>query len=254
MDSHADKLRRPLDSKPVSPSLFAHFVLRTANREPLQKWYQTVLNARLVFANEYISFITYDDEHHRVAFVQIPNLKKAPDDSWGLAHVAYSFANLGELLSTYRRLKGEGIMPVRTINHGPTVSMYYKDPDGNQVELQVDLFNKEAPPSTFTPEAFINNPNRGACTTPNRMLPRITKPGPPRKRKLVWPRPLKTPPPKGGNQRPLPKNPNFFFLGAPKNSFFKKNPPKIFPLWAPSSHNFWGAPGGGIFFWGKTRP
>ena len=36
MDSHADKVRL-LDSKPVSPSLFAHFVLRTANREPLKK-------------------------------------------------------------------------------------------------------------------------------------------------------------------------------------------------------------------------
>ena len=158
MDSHADKVRRPLDSKPVSPSLFAHFVLRTANREPLQKWYQTVLSARLVFANEYISFITYDDEHHRVAFVQIPNLKKAPDDSWGLAHVAYSFANLGQLLSTYRRLKGEGIVPVRTINHGPTVSMYYKDPDGNQVELQVDVFDKAGAASYFHTEAFISNP------------------------------------------------------------------------------------------------
>ena len=38
-------------SKPVSPSLFAHFVLRTANREPLKQWYLTVLNARQVFAS-----------------------------------------------------------------------------------------------------------------------------------------------------------------------------------------------------------
>ena len=36
----------------------------------------TVLNARLVFENEYISFVTYDDEHHRVAFVQIPGLEE----------------------------------------------------------------------------------------------------------------------------------------------------------------------------------
>ena len=42
--------------------MFAHFVLRTADREPLKKWYMTVLNARLVFENEYIAFITYDDE------------------------------------------------------------------------------------------------------------------------------------------------------------------------------------------------
>lgn len=168
MDSIADKIRRPLDSKPVSPSLFAHFVLRTANREPLKQWYMTVLNARLIFENEYIAFITYDDEHHRVAFVQIPTLKKAPDDSWGLAHVAYTFDNLGQLLSTYRRLKAEGIVPVRTINHGPTVSMYYKDPDGNQVELQVDAFDKATAAAYLLTEPFAKNPI-GVLFDPDRM-------------------------------------------------------------------------------------
>jgi len=159
MDSHADKVRRPLDSRPVSPGLFAHFVLRTSNRDQLRDWYRTVLNARLVFENDYISFITYDDEHHRVAFVQIPGLKKPADDAWGLAHVAYTFADLGQLLSTYRRLKVEGIVPVRTINHGPTVSMYYRDPDGNQVELQVDAFDtKQGAAGYFLTEPFAKNP------------------------------------------------------------------------------------------------
>ena len=51
MDSHADKIRRPLDSTPVSPTMFAHFVLRTANRAPLRDWYLKVLNARQVFEN-----------------------------------------------------------------------------------------------------------------------------------------------------------------------------------------------------------
>ena len=158
MDSHADKNRRVLDTKPVSPSLFAHFVLRTANRTPLRDWYMKVLNARLVFENDYISFVTYDDEHHRVAFVQLPELQKPSDKAWGLAHVAYTLADLGQLLGTYRRLKAEGIVPVRTINHGPTVSMYYKDPDGNQVELQVDAFDKAGAASYFHTEPFAKNP------------------------------------------------------------------------------------------------
>ncbi|HEY6980272.1 VOC family protein [Reyranella sp.] len=158
MDSHAGQVGRPLDGKPVAPSLFAHFVLRTANKRALVDWYCTVLAARPVFENDYISFVTYDDEHHRVAFVQVPGLKQPPDDAWGLAHVAYSFADLGQLLSTYRRLKAAGIVPVRTINHGPTVSMYYKDPDGNQVELQVDAFDKAGAASYFHTEPFARNP------------------------------------------------------------------------------------------------
>lgn len=158
MDSHVDKTRRVLDTKPVSPSMFAHFVLRTANRGPLCDWYMKVLNARKVFENDYIAFITYDDEHHRVAFIQVPDLEKPPEKAWGLAHVAYTLANLGQLLGTYRRLKADGIVPVRTINHGPTVSMYYKDPDGNQVELQVDAFDKAGAASYFHTEPFAKNP------------------------------------------------------------------------------------------------
>ena len=158
MDSHADKNRRVLDTRPVSPSLFAHFVLRTANRAPLRDWYLKVLNARQVFENDYISFITYDNEHHRVAFVQVPELEKPSDKAWGLAHVAYTLGDLGQLLGTYRRLKADGIVPVRTINHGPTVSMYYKDPDGNQVELQVDAFDKAGAASYFNTAPFAQNP------------------------------------------------------------------------------------------------
>jgi catechol 2,3-dioxygenase-like lactoylglutathione lyase family enzyme len=159
VDSHADKGRRPLDSKPVAPSLFAHFVLRTTNKQVLVEWYCTVLTAHLVFENDYISFITYDDEHHRVAFAQIPELEKPSAKAWGLAHVAYTLADLGQLLGTYRRLKGLGILPARTINHGPTVSMYYKDPDGNQVELQVDAFDtKVGAASYFHSDSFARNP------------------------------------------------------------------------------------------------
>ena len=158
-EAHADDGRRRLNDKPVAASLFAHFVLRTANKRTLVAWYCKVLAAHTVFENDYISFVTYDDEHHRVAFIEMPGLKKAPDDAWGLAHVAYSFADLGQLLATYRRLKADGIVPVRTINHGPTVSMYYKDPDDNSVELQVDAFTTKAGgASYFHTDSFARNP------------------------------------------------------------------------------------------------
>ena len=159
MDSHAEKVRRPLDTKPVSPSLFAHFVLRTPQRDQMRDWYRTVLNARLVFENDYISFITYDDEHHRVAFVSAPDLKRPADTDRNLSHMAYTYADLGQLLATYKRLKAEGILPYRPINHGPTVSMYYKDPDGNGVELQIDAFKtKQQAADYFKTDAFKADP------------------------------------------------------------------------------------------------
>jgi hypothetical protein len=64
-----------------------------------------------------------------------------------------------DLLSTYVRLRDEGILPFRPINHGPTVSMYYHDPDGTGVELQVDAFpTKDAAAAYFDSDAFRDNP------------------------------------------------------------------------------------------------
>ncbi len=73
--------------------------------------------------------------------------------------MAFSYRSLGELLGTYLRLKEGGITPWRAINHGPTVSFYYRDPDGNDVELQVDSFpNAEVTNDWMASEAFLRNP------------------------------------------------------------------------------------------------
>ena len=126
----------PKASQRISPQKFAHVVLKTANFDAVIAWYATVLQARVAFRNDFIAFLTYDDEHHRVAVINNPG-SPAPDPAAaGVHHIAYTYAELGELLSTYRRLKAAGIKPARCINHGPTISMYYKDPDGNRVELR----------------------------------------------------------------------------------------------------------------------
>ena len=48
--------------------------------------------------------------------------------------------SLDELADQYIALKDQGIKPHRCVNHGVTTSMYYYDPDRNQVELLVDNF------------------------------------------------------------------------------------------------------------------
>ena len=85
-----------------------------------------------------LAFLTYDDEHHRIAIAGIPGLEEQPTIADGTDHIAFTYADLGDLLHTFRRLQAAGIEPYWCINHGPTTSLYYKDPDGNRVELQVD--------------------------------------------------------------------------------------------------------------------
>jgi catechol 2,3-dioxygenase-like lactoylglutathione lyase family enzyme len=144
---------------PVSPAKFAHFVLRTGQIDRMVEWYQAVLNARIVFRNEMLCFLSYDDEHHRLALINIPGSPPRDPNGTGTDHVAYSYNNLGELLATYCRLKEHGIVPHWPINHGVTTSMYYRDPDNNRVELQIDNFpTVEELQGYFESSAFAANP------------------------------------------------------------------------------------------------
>ena len=162
MDAIQELTRQPREKvlpAPIAPALFAHFVVRTSNFDGMRRWYQTVLNARIVHDDGRLCFMSYDDEHHRLALVHVPGLHKPAEDSWGLNHVAYSYNSLRDLLSTYVRLRDQGIVPFRPINHGPTVSMYYHDPDGTGVELQVDTFpTKRQAQEWFGREEFRENP------------------------------------------------------------------------------------------------
>ena len=88
----------------------------------------------------------------------------------GVHHIAYTYGGLGDLLSTYRRLKTAGIEPARCINHGPTISMYYRDPDGLRVELQIDVFaTMDEARAYFTGPDFAENPI-GVIFDPEQMI------------------------------------------------------------------------------------
>jgi catechol 2,3-dioxygenase-like lactoylglutathione lyase family enzyme len=143
----------------IVPFKMAHIVMRCAHRQASVEWYRALFQAELVFEDEVLTFLAYDEEHHRLAFFNMPGLPEQVDEMAGVHHVAYSYKNIGELLSTYDRLNTHGIKPVWTINHGPTTSFYYRDPERNLVELQVDNFVEQADAAAFFhSETFANNP------------------------------------------------------------------------------------------------
>lgn len=124
----------------ASPAKLAHVVLRTAQHRTMLDWYNLVLEGHTAYVNDVLAFMTYDDEHHRMAFLNMGAQEHPTYQHCGMDHVAFTYDNLGDLLATYVRLKGVGVKPHWTINHGPTTSMYFRDPDDNQVELQIDNF------------------------------------------------------------------------------------------------------------------
>ena len=142
-----------------SPAYFAHIVLYTKKFQEMVDWYCQFLGAQVTGASQGLAFLTYDGEHHRVAIIEKPDFKDREPDTVGLAHFAYTYTSLDDLIDQYERLKTSGVMPVRIINHGPTTSLYYRDPDDNAVEIQVDNFpTNEALNEWFDTGEFNRNP------------------------------------------------------------------------------------------------
>jgi len=98
---------------PWKPTKFAHVVYRTRRFEEMLEWYETVFGAQVQHKNPALAFLTYDEEHHRFAFL---NLAVADPDGTPESERRWC------------------------VHHGLTASLYYADPDGNQIEFQVDAF------------------------------------------------------------------------------------------------------------------
>jgi len=145
----------------VRPKMLAHVVLKTRPESfpGMVQFYKTFLNAEASYENDFLSFLTYDEEHHRVAIGVFPGTGPHVPKSAGLAHFAFTFDNLHDLALAYRQRRENGILPFWCVNHGPTTSMYYKDPDGNEIETQVDNFDNPEDVNVFMKSThFAENP------------------------------------------------------------------------------------------------
>ncbi len=184
------------------PSKFAHVVYSTRRFDEMIDWYEKVFEATVVYQNPAFAFLTYDDEHHRFAFANLSvltpdNVTSDKRDNAGVNHVAYTYANLGDLLATFERLKQMGVTPYWRIHHGITLSLYYQDPDGNRMEFQVDSCSVAEANAYMRTAAFAANP-AGVEIDPEILLAQYRS-GVPEQKLLAMPEgPMATIPPEHG--------------------------------------------------------
>jgi catechol 2,3-dioxygenase-like lactoylglutathione lyase family enzyme len=156
-------MTRTLPTEPIAPYKLSHVVLRTAHLAETLRHYELLLNAHVVRDDSPIAVVlAYDEEHHRMMLVGVPpapadhgtaeHVHVADDTGTvgvdvsaapGLEHVAFTFGSLGALLGMYTRAKAAGVKPVWCVNHGPTLSLYYADPDGHKSEMMIDTMPLE---------------------------------------------------------------------------------------------------------------
>ncbi|OAA82349.1 biphenyl-2,3-diol 1,2-dioxygenase [Akanthomyces lecanii RCEF 1005] len=172
--------RHGSESSDFAPDFLAHWVVKTTRRQEMTQWYRKVFDARVVHKDQNITFLSWDHEHHRLALIEVPwiirwllPLARYQRKIIGIDHLAVQFTTITKLMNTYERLKKIGIFPIWAINHGPTTSLYYEDPDGVRLEFQVDNFETaEKTADYFDSQEFAKNPI-GTNFDPEYLLARV---------------------------------------------------------------------------------
>lgn len=155
------------------PKEYAHIVLATPQPEALIDWYCKVLGMQVVMATPVISFLTWDDSQDRLAIIKLDDAQPRPRNAPGLHHAAFEVESLAALTAQYRALKAQGIRPGMCMNHGVATSLYYSDPDGNQIELTVASFaTRDALNAWLDTGAFNANPV-GVMLDPEELCRRV---------------------------------------------------------------------------------
>ncbi len=129
------------DNNVIHPK-FHHVNLKTTRLQEMIDFYGSLVGAEVVFQDDVGAWLSNDAANHRVALLAFPNFvdDAEKDTRTGMHHSAFEYDSFEDLNSSYVRLRDAGITPAMCLDHGRTFSYYYADPDGNNVELQVDCF------------------------------------------------------------------------------------------------------------------
>jgi catechol 2,3-dioxygenase len=146
----------------IRPTLH-HFGVETRHLDAMVDWYAKVVGTFTIYETSKpwgeadntsvgTAFVTNDWAHHRIAIASLPDMKEDSDKHAHvkLQHVAFEYKTIDDLLNSYVRIKGLGIEPILTTDHGQTIAFYYEDPDGNSVEIFVDVFGDSDKSTEYT--------------------------------------------------------------------------------------------------------
>jgi catechol 2,3-dioxygenase len=128
-----------MDPKPIKK--VGHVVLKCRDLEKARQFYCDVLGMQLAkFDPNRGMFLRFDDYHHDIAIFKTgPDADPPKDNQVGLVHVALVVDSLDTVKAWYARLKALGVPIVGTADHAVSNSMYFKDPEGNTLEIYCDV-------------------------------------------------------------------------------------------------------------------
>ena len=122
-----------------------HVVLKVQNLQRSEDFYSGILGMRVIsrISEPRMTFFTLEntENHHDFALMELGSVAPAPaGDATGLAHVAFKVGSSLEEFGLARSFVDESGTPVLYEAHrGFSRSVHVLDPDGNEIELYVDI-------------------------------------------------------------------------------------------------------------------
>jgi catechol-2,3-dioxygenase len=136
----------------IHPKL-QHCGLTTGNLEAMLDWYGKVLGMTVNVCVaaipgspfKTVAFASNDEVNHRLSFFETPDLAvdNDRDRHARVQHIAFTYDTLDDLLGTYVRLTKLGIPLLWAADQFIQTALYYEDPDGNIIELNVNNFTSD---------------------------------------------------------------------------------------------------------------
>jgi catechol 2,3-dioxygenase len=126
----------------VKVNKVAHVVLSVKDPGASAKFYQDVLGMELVdYRPNTAAFLSFGRQHHDIALFKAP--EGAERGEAGLVHIAFQIdGGIDELRQAHRELLEKGVEIHHMTDHTITKSVYFLDPDGNQLEFFCEGFER----------------------------------------------------------------------------------------------------------------
>jgi len=165
---------------PVNIQRTGHLVLRVRELERSKRFFTEILGFEQTGDNgKGMLFFSSDFEanHHMLALLQAgPDEAPTPDPQRqiGMLHMAYEVPSFEDLRKAYRIFKENDVQIHQCVFHGITKSIYFFDPDGNQLEVYCNVPEEEYASSVPNPFSWywsIENELEGAPQKPGSVAP-----------------------------------------------------------------------------------
>ena len=173
----------PQALQPSAALKISETILKTGRLDQMKAWYETLLQVAPFFEHAPAKNATPGDYggQTRASDLRMCFFRLSLDYPWtqtiglfeepgtaldpamtapGLHHMQLMTADLDDLCAQYDRLRECGVHPHRSADHGPMTSFYYRDPDGNNVEITAQNFpTLEAMVAFMDSDVFKANPS-----------------------------------------------------------------------------------------------